>query len=317
MDAAAQIAGRLTLRHLRLMTAVRREGSLMRASQSLNMSQSAVTKALQEIEALTGLPMFERTNRGVNPTMFGEALADHAHLILSQLDRVAQELSDLHEGNIGRVSIGGLLAASARLLPMTIALLNQERPGMTFRIVEATNDVLMSRLMSGELDLVVGRLPEIRERMDVDQMHLTDDFGQVVAGPGHPLAGRDQMALAETLQYPWILPHPQTTLRRQFDKAFLDEDLMPPLPGVEAISLLTTRGLLAATQSLAVWPVQIARMEAASGNVVILPLDLPTTRHKIGLTTRHGDVLTPAAKLFVSYLQRTAQSLQAEDRGHS
>ncbi|MDW5318384.1 LysR family transcriptional regulator [Rhizobium sp. PL01] len=309
MKSAAQIASRLTLRHLRLVAAVCREGSLVRASQSLNMSQSAVTKALQEIEALTGLSMFERTNRGVVPTMFGEALAAHSRLILSQLDRVANELSDLHEGNGGRVAIGGLLAASAGLLPQTIAQLSLDRPGMLFRIVEATNDVLMSGLMAGELDLVIGRLPEVRERADIVQQVLIDDFGQVVAGADHPLADRGQVTLSDTLQFPWILPHPQTTLRRQFEKAFLDERLAPPLPRVEAISLLTTRGLLAATQHLAVWPTQIARMEAMSGSIVILPVELPTTRHPIGITTRRDDVLTPATRVFVSYLEQTAQRM--------
>ena len=59
---------RMTLRNLHLIDAIKREGSLLRAAQALNMSQSAVTKALQEIEASVGGDLFHCTNRGVMAT---------------------------------------------------------------------------------------------------------------------------------------------------------------------------------------------------------------------------------------------------------
>lgn len=60
-----QAAHRLIIRHLRLVVAILAEGNLLRAATGLNMTQSAVTKALQDAEAQMGVLLFKRTNRGV------------------------------------------------------------------------------------------------------------------------------------------------------------------------------------------------------------------------------------------------------------
>ncbi|MFO1139744.1 MAG: LysR family transcriptional regulator, partial [Paracoccus sp. (in: a-proteobacteria)] len=69
---------RLSLRHLRLIDAIAREGSLAAAAASLNMTQSAVTKALQDAEGALGVTLFERTSRGAVPTVYGAVLVGHA-----------------------------------------------------------------------------------------------------------------------------------------------------------------------------------------------------------------------------------------------
>lgn len=92
------LESRLTLRNLRLVDAVAREGNLVRAAQSLNMTQSAATKALQEIEAVAGVELFERTNRGTLPTAYGETLAAHARIVLAQLRHAEQALRILRMG---------------------------------------------------------------------------------------------------------------------------------------------------------------------------------------------------------------------------
>ena len=65
----ALLTNHLTIRYIRIIDAIEEERSIARAADRLNVTQSAVTKALQEIEALTGLRLFTRTNRGVVPTM--------------------------------------------------------------------------------------------------------------------------------------------------------------------------------------------------------------------------------------------------------
>src|SRR5262245_26667083 len=71
---------RLTMRHLRIVLAIAEYGNLVAAARQLNMTQSAITKALQEAEAHLGIELFMRTNRGAVPTAYGEALATHAQL---------------------------------------------------------------------------------------------------------------------------------------------------------------------------------------------------------------------------------------------
>ena len=307
-----QTAHRLTVRHLRVVAVIHAEGNLMRAATVLNMTQSAVTKALQDAEMQMDVILFERTNRGVVPTPIGRKLAAHARLILAQIDKAEQEVADLRDGTVGQVAIGTLLAGSAGLLPQAIRDLQREQPDLVIRVEEGTNDMLMPALRSGELDLVLGRLPEFRDREGLKQEYLTDDAAWIVVRCGHSLAGRKDLSLADLLDFEWILPGQSTTLRRQIDKAFRDEGLEPPGHSVETVSFLTSRWLLRQTDYLAVWPVQLAELEIMDGSIAALDIPLPTVRRPIGITTRAADVMSPAAARLVESLRRAAQSLNGK-----
>lgn len=303
------LTSRLTIRHLRMVVAIVEEGNLVRAAKRLNMTQSAVTKALQEVEALTRAQLFDRTNRGVVPTIYGGTLAEHARLVITQLAHAEEHLADLRDGTGGRVAIGTLLSASAELLPTAIARLRRDRPNLVVKIVEGTNDVLIPALRAGELDMVVGRLSEHRDRLNVIQEVLMDDIACVVARRGHPLTERPQLSLSELVDWEWILPPPAASLRRQIDIAFRQEGLEPPPHAVESVSLLTNRGLLIDADYLGVFPGQVARREAASGALAILPVTLHATARPIGITTRTNARLSPAAEVLVGMLRSTAAEL--------
>ena len=133
---------RLKLRQLRLLVAVGQHGSIQNAAHDLNISQPAATKMIQDLELDFEVKLFDRTNRGVVPTVFGAALIRHGKLIFSQVSNAAQELDDLNEGNSGRVVVGTLLAASPSLLPMAVEGLLKDRPKVAIKIVEGTNEVL-------------------------------------------------------------------------------------------------------------------------------------------------------------------------------
>ena len=309
------MAQRLTLRHLRLVVAIVNEGNLLRAAAVLNMTQSAVTKALQDAEAQMGVQLFERTNRGVVATDFGAALAAHARLILAQVEKAEVRLANLRDGTEGQVNIGTLLAGSAGLLPEAIARLRQTRPGIVVRVEEGTNDILMPALRAGELDMVLGRLPEFRARDGLRQDYLMDDYAQIVARIGHPLAGRVGLSLADLRGMDWILPDVTTSLRRQFEMAFRGENLEPPAHNVETVSFLTSRRLLQLTDYLAVWPIQLVRQELAAGMIAALDVPLPTTIRPIGISTRIDDLMSPAAASMFTFLHDVARAYGSSGDG--
>lgn len=300
---------RLAFRHLRLVIKVAEERNLVGAAKRLNMTQPAVTKALREIESMLGVDLFERTNRGVVPTIYGEALVAHARLVLTDLSRAAEEITDLRDGTGGRVAVGTLLAASATLLPDAIVKLKQERPKLAISIKEGTNDLLLSGLRQGELDLVLGRLPQLWDCEGLEQETLFQDAGCVVVRAGHPLVGRNDLGLHDLLTLDWILPRQQTTLRRQIDLAFFDEGLAPPSNAVESVSLLTNRALIFDAGYVSVWPWQVAQRELQTGRIAILPVRLRPTEGPVGITTRLGGRLSPAAKMLVTMLRKAASEI--------
>ncbi|SOC06247.1 LysR substrate-binding domain-containing protein [Stappia indica] len=301
-----RILTRLKLKQLRLLVAVERHNSILHAARELNLSQPAATKLIKDLETDFGVMLFERTNRGVVPTIYGEALARHGKLIFAQISHAAQELDDLSEGSSGRIVVGTLLAASALLLPRTIARVLAEKPNLSIKIQEGTNEVLMPALRSGELDLVVGRLPTHRHRDELLQERLYEEKVIAVTRVGHPLQERRKVTFADMMDYGWILPPPETTLRRQIDMVFLDHGLSSPINAVESVSFLANRSLLVNSSMIGVLPSHVAEQDIAAGILARVSWDVPIPIGPVGVSYRKGRSLTPAASFFLEQLRQVA-----------
>src|ERR1700704_2679262 len=89
------IARKFRLRPVELIAALYECRSILKASGGLTPPQPPLTKALQDVEPTLALPLFERTNRGLEPTPYGEIFARHAKIVLAQLRHAAEELENL------------------------------------------------------------------------------------------------------------------------------------------------------------------------------------------------------------------------------
>lgn len=298
---------RVSIRQLRLVAAIADVGTMVRAGDAVGLTQSAVTKAVRDLENDLGVDLFERGNRGVTPTIYGEALVTHARRVLAQLEHAAEEIDDLAHGAGGRVAIGTLLAASAWLLPAAIARLRAERPRVVVDVVEGTNDRLQPMLLRADLDMVVGRLSEFRHRTGVHQEPLYSEEVVILARPDHPLARREPLSLADLQEGAWILPPPETTLRRQLEKAFFDSGLDPPHCAVQSVSILTNRQLLSDTDLLGAWPRGVAADDLAHGRLGALPVGLEDIIWPVGVATRKFARLSPAADALLDMLRKAGR----------
>jgi molybdate transport repressor ModE-like protein len=300
-----RVLTRLKLKQLRLLVAVAQHGSILHAARDMNLSQPAATKMIKDLETDFEVQLFKRTNRGAVPTVYGESLIRHGKLVFAQIAHAAQELDDLAEGTAGRVVVGTLLAASARLLPQAICAILVDRPDLVIKVVEGTNEVLMPALRTGELDLVVGRLPTHRHRNELDQLRLYDEQIVAVVRAGHPLAGQAGVELADLAGYGWILPPVETTLRRQLDQHFVSRPEFAPKRVVESVSYLTNRALVAASDIISILPGHVAAPDIASGEISRLDWAVPVGLGPVGVSFRRAGGLSPAARAFIRILSET------------
>ena len=291
--------------------AIAEHSSILHAAEEICISQPAATKLLKDLETDFNVQLFDRTNRGVVPTEFGEALVRHGKLILAQLSHAAQELDDLNEGLGGRVVVGTLLTASAQLLPKVIRNLHEQRPNVSIVVRDGTNDFLMPLLHSGELDMVVGRLAEYRHREEITQEILYNEEAVVVGRHAHPLANKARITLAELADSDWILPPTQTTLRRQIEKEFFDRGLSSPSNPVECVSFLTNRSLLLNTDMIGIFPLHVVQREIANGELAAFGCKLNISDSPVGVSYRKEDALSPAASAFLEELREVCAADQA------
>ncbi|MCY4050667.1 MAG: LysR substrate-binding domain-containing protein [Gammaproteobacteria bacterium] len=305
-----RILTRLKIKQLRLLVAIAKHNSILHASEEISISQPAATKLLKDLESDFNVLLFDRTNRGVIPTQFGEVLVKHGKLVLAQISTAAQELDDLSEGLGGRIVVGTLLAASAQVLPRAIIFLREQRPKVSIVVRDGTNDFLMPLLHSGEVDMVVGRLTEFRYREELTQEILCDEKIVAVCRKSHPLAHLKSVSIDEMNQHQWILPPMETTLRRQIDSAFFDQGFTSPPHPVECISFLTNRSLLLATNMIGVFPIHVVQSEIVNGQMVILDSNLNIKQSPIGVSYRREGILSPAASKFLEMLKMAADEFQ-------
>jgi len=298
---------RLKLRQLRLLVAVGSHGNIQNAARELGVSQPAATKMIQDLELDFEVTLFTRTNRGVVPTVFGDSLIRHGKLIFAQVSNAAQELDDLNEGNSGRVVVGTLLAASTGLLPRAIDILLDERPNVAIKIIEGTNEVLMPSLLSGEIDLVVGRLPSHRHRDKIKQEKLFEDRVLAVVGNQHPLAGKRSVSFDQAKPFGWILPPMETSLRRQIDHFFVGQQQYQPPHAIESVSYLANRALLQSRDLIGLMPAEVMTQDLANKYLSELNWIVPFGQGPIGISYHSNTGLSPAGNAFKHALHRAVQ----------
>ena len=297
------ITRKFRLRHVELIAELHDCGSILKASKRLSLTQPTVTKALRDVESTLGVQLFERSNRGLEPTPYGEIFARHAKIVLAQLRHAAEELESLRAGYSGKVTVGTLLAASASILPDAIALLKKQRPGVAISVVVGTYDILMPALLGGDLDMVLGRLPEEgRSRALVYEEFYAEPIC-IVARRGHPLSRKRRLSLRDLANEAWLLPLPETALRRQIERAFVEAGAPLPRNVIESVSILTNRALLRKSDSVGVMPYHVALDDVELGLLAILPVKLKSIETPVGAILRAPGTLPPAASALLDCLR--------------
>ncbi|MEU4666850.1 LysR substrate-binding domain-containing protein [Amycolatopsis sp. NPDC023774] len=294
--------GRMKFRHLVLLDAIARRGTIVGAAAELHVTQPVATRGLRELEEILEVELFQRGPRGLTPTVYGEAFTEHARAILAQARQAARHVVELAGAERGTVVVGTHLFGSNVLLPRAIAALKAERPNLTVAVRDGTPESLLVELSAGRLDLIVGRLTQISGEGFL-RRKLYDESVVLVVRASHPLAGAKTVDLATVAEYPWILPGPETALRRELEELFHNNDVLLPANRVEATSFLTVRQLLRDTDVVAALPRLITEEDPG---IARLPLSLEPIGHSVGITMPASSTPTPSASALIDKLMAEA-----------
>lgn len=304
------LRSRLKMRQLLLLNALGETGNLRRSASRLGMTQPAATKLLQDLEAAAGVQLFERSRRGMAPTLYGEAMIRFANSLLAELDAVGAELHALSEGASGSITAGIMTSTVSEVLPLALGTMLERHPKVRVALKEGTHEMLLAALKRGDLDFVLGRIMGGAALDDVDLEILYEDEFVVVCGPGHPLLRQDTVSLSDTAGLRWILPHSTTPLRQLFEWTFMEVTGTRPQNALECASLLTNLALLQQNTMLSVMPADVVRQFAGHGLVRRLPVPLSSVYGPVALITRANRPHSPAVAAFLDQLRAAAAHLQ-------
>ena len=287
------------MRQLSLLLALHEHRSLRKAAEQIGLTQPAATKMLHEMEAVTGLKLFDRLRRGVQPTVYGEVMTRYAQVVFSDLNGVRDELVAIESGNIGKIRVGAIMAPAPQLLTDTLLVLKQRHPRLAPSIQIDTSDVLITALLQDRLDVAIGRVPDTWDSSEIMFEPIAEEALSVVASVSNPEVRNRKATLAGLLQYPWVLQAHPSPMRKVLELVFMESGLIMPINILETSSMLLTTSLLRQSDMLAVMPTVVAKHYEERKTLGIVPLKIKRQIAPYGIITRKGRILSPATQVFI------------------
>lgn len=280
---------------------------------SLGITQQAVSASINTLESGFGVPLFQRTPRGMLLTDAGKLLAFRAKRALAELRRAEtemQSLSGAQNGKLeGRVTVGVTLGRTY-ILPRAIARVISAHPGLQIVTMEGSFDVLAADLRAGDIDFILGALRSTDYARDLLSESLMNDRMGIFVRRGHPLMRKREIRINDLVDARWILPSPGTLTRRLFDMSFAHHGVKPPPAAVETSDLSILRDLLLNSDMLTAISLHWLYHERMSGDLGVLDFNLYGTERIIGMTQRRDSYLPPGASALMKAVRQVISSMR-------
>lgn len=290
-----------------ILDTVARAGSIRKAADRLRIASTALNRSILNVEKELGTPLFERLPRGVRLTAAGEVLIATIRRSLSDLASASSQIEQLRGLVRGTVRIACAESAANDLIPETIARYQERYPGVQFQLLVGSTAPLIMSLMADENDLLLAHDPP-----SSNQLNVIETIKQPLCAmmrPGHPLAKRTSLRLAECQPYPVALGVETFGSRRLID-ALLTKSRLTLRVAMEA-SAVQPQKMFARDTDAICFQYQIGTVrEGRDGDLVSIPLSDPDlTKGRLVLASRAGRILPIPAASFVETLKQTLARL--------
>ena len=304
MEKNGLFSQRIRLRHLHTFVAAAQQGTLGRAAETLNLSQPALSKTLNELEQLTGTRLFERGRLGAQLTLVGEQFLTHAVKVLDALNSAGQALNRKEGLNNDIVRIGALPTAALGILPTVIGQFHKQQKDITLQVATMNNTMLLAGLKSGEIDIGIGRMsdPELMSGLHYELLFL--ESLKLVVRPGHPLL-QETVTLSRVMEWP-VVVSPKGTVPRQNAEALLQsQGCKMPAGCIETLSASLSRQLTVDFDYVWFVPSGAVKDDLRRGVLTALPIATQGAGEPIGILTRVDATLTPGTQTLLSAIRKS------------
>ncbi|HEV2956597.1 MAG TPA: LysR family transcriptional regulator [Xanthobacteraceae bacterium] len=302
--ATDHIGRRFKLRELYVLSAVVERGSMAKAAAHLAMSQPAVSEAIAGLEATLKVRLLDRGPRGVEPTIYAQALLKRGMVVFDELSQGLRDIAHLADPATGEVRIGCPESLAAGFVPAMIDQFSRRHPQVTFDVVDTNIAALEFRdLRERRIDLMLGRIPGDFADDEIEVANLFDDRLVVVASAESRWARRRKIAPAELLNEPWILAPSSNVVRLLFVEAFRARGLAAPRATVTSNSINVRMHLIASGRFLTFIAESLLRENAKRWSLKALPVDLGTQQLTVAVATLRNRTLGPTAQLFLEHIK--------------
>ncbi|WP_043157568.1 LysR substrate-binding domain-containing protein [Aeromonas diversa] len=208
----------MEIKHLRTVAALADHGSLAAAAVALNLTQSALSHQIKELEGRLGLELYLRKSRPLAFTAGGELVLRLARSVLPQLASTEKQLTALHSGQHGRLHLALDCHSCIHWLLPLLPAFRQGWPGVELEVESVPGFDAVAALLAGRLDLLL--TSDVQTRGDLHFEPLFDFSLELVMAPDHPLACQHTITPAD-LTGEVLLTYPVERARMDIFSRFL------------------------------------------------------------------------------------------------
>lgn len=271
-----------------------------RAAEELHMTQPAVSQYIQSLERTFGTKLLERNNKYVRLNKAGEIVYHHAREILGLYTQMHNLVDDLMNTPSGHLLIGASYTYGEYVLPHVIARLRELYPLITPTVTIHNSTVIAEQVANRQLDVGIVEGEYVGEKMSVEP--IADDRMYLIASPGHRLAGREQVSIAELAEETWIVREEGSGTREAMEKMFRQLGIAPgklmEFGSTQVIKESVEAGL--GISLLSYWAI---RKERKLGTLCTLKVPGTPVTRDFSLVTKTNAFHTKALEIFMDFIR--------------
>jgi DNA-binding transcriptional LysR family regulator len=311
-DWESGVGRRLKLRHLRIFSEVVECGSMAKAAARLRLSQPTVSEVIAELEHTFGVRLLDRSPRGAEPTVYGDALLKRSIAAFDELKQSSRDIAFLADPTVGELRIGCTGSVAIVVLPPIVKRFSELYPRVVLHVEELLFAAQGDALRERRCDLILARVidqPPLTAEEDLNVQVLFNDPVLVVADKRSRWARRRKLDLAELVNEPWVYGAPNSTIYNQLAGAFRARGLDLPKAALVTQSVSLRLHLLANGPYLTAFARSTLTPHAERYGLTALAVDLPYRPWPVVLATLKNRTLSPVVERFIECAREVARSM--------
>lgn len=292
---------RITLKQLEVFIAVAQSGNVTRASESLNITQSATSMSLSDFEGQLGRKLFDRVGKRLQLNDSGRLLLPKALDAIARVSEI-ESIASSDAALIGQLRIGASLTIGNYMLPGMIGSFMQHHPGAQVTLDVANTRHVIQALEQFQID--VGFIEGFCHQPDIEVIPWCRDELVIFAAPSHPLASARTITAKDLAAADWILREPGSGTREIFDNAILGRisrlNLLMEFGHTEAIKRAVETGIGIGCASR-----RTLEDALAAGSVVVLPTPFLNLERELYLLIHRQKYRTQGLEAFLDHCRQS------------
>lgn len=196
----------MELRQLRHLIALVEHGSFSRAAEAVHLTQPALSRSIQALEASVGAAVVERNRGAIVPTDVGQLLLSHGRRLDTATRDLERDIALAQGLELGELRIGVGPYGGSALAGAPIGQLNRAHPGLRVKAIMAPWQELADRARARNVDLIVLEVSQVQQMEDFAVLPMSEHRLMVVCRPEHPLTRRLAPAVDDVFRYPLVGP---------------------------------------------------------------------------------------------------------------